>query len=74
MRFLQLVVTLMSLAIGGLGVLGISAPAVLLDLGRTLLAPPALYGVAAVRVVFGALLISVATASRQPVILPSARW
>jgi hypothetical protein len=38
-------------------------------LGRTLLAPPALYGVAAVRVVFGALLISVATASRLPTTL-----
>ena len=66
MKFLKLVATLMSLAVVGLGVLGISAPAVLLEFGRSLLAPPALYGVAAVRVVFGGLLISVATASRLP--------
>ena len=66
MKVLKLVATLMSLAVVGLGVLGISAPAVLLEFVRSLLAPPALYGVAAVRVVFGGLLISVATASRLP--------
>jgi hypothetical protein len=66
MKILKLVATLMSLAVVGLGILGISAPAVLLELGRSLLSPAALYGVAAVRVVFGGLLISVATASRLP--------
>lgn len=66
MKVLKLVTTLMSLAVVGLGILGITAPAVLLESGRSLLAPPALYGVAAVRVVFGGLLISVAKASRLP--------
>ena len=66
MQFLKLVATLMSLAVLGLGVLGVAAPGVLLEFGRSLLAPPALYGLAAVRVVFGGLLISVAMASRLP--------
>ena len=66
MKILKLVATLMSLAIAGLGVLGIAAPSVLLEFARSLLAPPALYWVAAVRVLFGALLISVATESRMP--------
>ena len=66
MKVLKLIATLMSLAIAALGVLGLVAPNVLLDFGRSLTAPPALYGVAAVRVVFGALLISVAASSRAP--------
>ncbi len=66
MKVLKLVTTLMSLAIAGLGVLGFVAPAVLLEFGRSLLAPPTLYWVAAVRVAFGALLILVATQSRMP--------
>jgi hypothetical protein len=66
MKVIKLVTTVMSLAIAGLGVLGIVAPAVLLEFGRLLLAPPALYWVAAVRVVFGTLLILVATQSRMP--------
>ena len=56
----------MSLAISVLGVVGIVAPAVFTEFGRSLLAPPALYWVAAVRVAFGALLILVATESRMP--------
>ena len=66
MKLLKLVTSVMSLAIAGLGVLGIVAPGVLLDFGRSLLSPPALYWVAAVRVIFGALLILVATQSRMP--------
>lgn len=66
MKFLKLVATVMSLAIAGLGVLGVAAPAVLLEFGGSLLAAPALYWVAAVRVVFGALLILVAAESRMP--------
>ena len=66
MKILKVVATLMSLAIAGLGVVGLVAPAVLLEFGRSMLAPPALYWVAAVRVVFGALLILVATQSRMP--------
>ncbi|MEO8653833.1 MAG: hypothetical protein ABI409_06895 [Ramlibacter sp.] len=60
---------MMSLAIAGLGLLGVAAPVVLLEFGRALLAPPALYGVAAVRVVFGLLVLLVAADSRMPGIL-----
>lgn len=66
MKLLRLVATVMSLAIAGLGILGLAAPAVLLETARSLLSPPALYWVAAVRVVFGALLILVAATSRVP--------
>jgi uncharacterized membrane protein YidH (DUF202 family) len=66
MSTLKFVTTVASLAICGLGIVGIVAPATLLDLGRALIAPPALYWVAFVRVVFGALLILVAPGSRVP--------
>ena len=66
MNILKFLATLMSLAIAGLGVLGVAAPGVLLEFAGSLLVPPALYGVAAVRVVFGALLVLVATESRMP--------
>jgi hypothetical protein len=49
-----------------LGLVGVAAPAVLLELARSLIVPPALYGVAVVRVAFGVLLILVATGSRLP--------
>ena len=66
MNVLKLITTIMSLAIAGLGVLGLVAPGVLLEFGRSLLAPGALYWVAAVRITFGALLILVASQSRMP--------
>jgi hypothetical protein len=66
MKFLKLVATLMSLAIAGLGTVGVVAPGVLLGFGRSLSAPPSIYWVAAVRVVFGALLLLVAAESRVP--------
>lgn len=69
MRFLKLLATLLSLSVAGVGILGITAPAVLVELGQTLIRPPAVYGVAAVRVLFGALLILVAGGSRMPLVL-----
>ena len=66
MNILKFLATLMSLAIASLGVLGVAAPGVLLEFAGSLLVPPALYGVAAVRIVFGALLVLVATESRMP--------
>jgi len=66
MKFLKLVATILSLAIAGIGALGVLAPGLLLEFGRTVSAPQAIYAVAAVRVVFGALLILVATESRMP--------
>ena len=69
MRVLKIIATLLSLAIVCLGALGVVAPEVLLRVAGSLLAPPQLYTVAAVRVVFGALLILVARASRAPTAL-----
>ncbi|KAB2966276.1 MAG: hypothetical protein F9K18_05810 [Thermoanaerobaculia bacterium] len=66
MRILRLVTTLLSVAVAGLGAVGVVAPAALIDFGRSLLAPPAIWWVAAVRVVFGALLIAAAAGSRMP--------
>lgn len=66
MRTFTFIATIMSLAIAGAGMLGMAAPGVLLDFARSALVPPGLYWVAAVRVVFGALLILVAGESRLP--------
>jgi hypothetical protein len=66
MAVLKLVATLMSLAVAGLGVFGIAEPAALLEFGHSLLAPPALYAVAAARILFGALLVFAAAQSRTP--------
>jgi hypothetical protein len=69
MRALKLLATALSLAIACVGLVGVAAPTVLLDFAQSLLVPPALYGVAAVRVGFGALLIAVAARSRMPTFL-----
>ncbi len=69
MKVLKLVATGISLAITCLGVIGITAPDVLLEFGRSSLAPPALYWVIAVRIVFGGLLIRIAAESRFPKVL-----
>jgi hypothetical protein len=56
----------MSVAVAALGLLGLFAPALLVEFARSLSAPPALYAVAMLRVAFGALLLSVGGASRAP--------
>jgi uncharacterized membrane protein len=56
----------MGAVIAGGGAVGVLAPSVLLDFGRSLLNPTALYVVAALRVVFGALLLWLARLSRMP--------
>jgi branched-subunit amino acid transport protein len=56
-------------AVAAIGVCGIVAPSVLLDFGRSLQTTHSLYFVAIVRVVFGAVLLWVAPASRTPRIL-----
>jgi len=66
MQFLKLVATILCLAIAGIGALGVAAPGVLLDFVRIVLAPQALVGAAAVRIVVGVLLIVVAAQSRLP--------
>jgi hypothetical protein len=66
MKLLTLVTSLMGLAIAAMGVLGIAAPALLLEIARPLTTGIALYGAAVIRVVFGALLLFLASASRMP--------
>jgi len=55
--------------IAAAGVLGISAPSVLLEFGRSLQSASALYAIAALRVVFGTILVWAAPNSRTPRIL-----
>jgi hypothetical protein len=49
-----------------IGILGIAAPAVLLEVGRSLETPAALYAIGVLRVVFGFVLIRAAAISRTP--------
>jgi len=56
----------MSFAVATIGAVGVVDPSLLLDLGRSLEAPSALYVVAGLRVVFGVALLWVAPASRMP--------
>ncbi len=63
---MKLLATAMGILIAAIGVVGIAAPLVLLEFGRSLQTPSALYVVAAVRIIFGAVLLWVAGASRMP--------
>jgi hypothetical protein len=65
-RPLNAAVAIIGAVIAGVGVVGVLAPALLLDLGRSLLSSNGLYGVAAIRVAFGVLLLLVASLSRMP--------
>jgi hypothetical protein len=58
----------LGLVIAAVGVLGIAAPAILLEFGRSLQSASALYVVAAVRVAFGAILVWAAPDARTPLI------
>jgi hypothetical protein len=49
-----------------IGILGITAPAVLLEIGRSLETPTALYVIGVLRVLFGLVLISAAAIARTP--------
>ena len=66
MRFLKLLAILFAAGVATIGLVGMFAPSLLLELGRSLRSPTALYIVAAIRVVFGVLLLAVAPASRMP--------
>jgi len=57
------------LSIGAIGLVGVVAPSIILDIGRSLLTPAALYAVAALRIGIGAVLVRVASASRLPTVL-----
>ena len=69
MRSAKILATALGLLIVAIGVLGVATPSVLLEFGRSLQTTNALYIVAAVRVIFGAVLLWVAPASRTPKIL-----
>jgi hypothetical protein len=64
------VANLLAMALGfvvaAIGVLGLAAPSVLFEFGRTLQSPSVLYVVAAVRIAFGAILLCAAADSRTP--------
>jgi uncharacterized membrane protein len=69
MRSAKILATALGLLIVAIGVLGVATPSVLLEFGRSLQTTNALYIVAGVRVIFGAVLLWVAPASRTPKIL-----
>lgn len=56
----------MAAMIAAFGAVGVLAPSTFLNFAKPLLNPTALYVVAAVRIIFGALLLWVATESRMP--------
>jgi hypothetical protein len=62
----KILVILVGLAAVGIGVLGVAAPAVLLNFGRSLEAPAVLYAVGALRVLLGFVLMRAAAISRTP--------
>lgn len=62
----NLLATALGLVVAAIGVLGIAAPSVLLEFGRSLQSAGALYVLAAVRVGFGTILIWAAPNSRMP--------
>ena len=63
MRWLAFVI---GLIVAAIGILGMAAPAVLLELARFAETPVGLYIVAAIRIAFGLVLIRVAATSRAP--------
>jgi len=65
-KLLKLLATVVSLGIAALGVVGVIAPDLLLQFAHVVILPPAIYGVAVIRVAFGALLMLVASGSRVP--------
>jgi hypothetical protein len=65
MKLPKLLATGMGALIAAIGVVGIAVPSVILEFGQSLQTPSALYVVAAIRVMFGAVLVWVASASRM---------
>jgi hypothetical protein len=57
------------LVIGTIGLVGIVSPSFIIEFGRSLLTPSALYVVAALRIGFGIVLFLVAAGSRLPTVL-----
>ena len=66
MHQLKLLAMAVGAVIAAIGLVGMAVPSVLLEFGRSLQTPGALYAVAVVRVAVGALLFWVGSASRMP--------
>jgi hypothetical protein len=66
MPALNVIVMIIGFAVAGLGLIGLVAPSLLLDIGKSLLTQGGLYAVAAVRLAFGLLLLFSARVSRMP--------
>jgi hypothetical protein len=66
MPALNVVAMIIGFAVAGLGCVGLVAPSLLLDIGRSLLTETGLYVVAAVRVTLGLVLLFSAQLSRMP--------
>lgn len=66
MKLPKLLATVMAALIAAIGVLGVAFPSVLLEFGQSLQTPSALLVAAVIRIIFGALLVWVASASRMP--------
>lgn len=66
---MQLAATIMSALLAGLGAMGIFYPDVLLEFGRYLSTPNGLLVAAAIRIVYGGLLLTAASTSRAPNLL-----
>jgi hypothetical protein len=64
---MKLLASALGLLITVIGLALVAAPALVLEFGRSLLTPGILYIAAAVRVLFGAVLLWVAPASRAPI-------
>ena len=63
---MRLLAVILGFMVATIGAVGVVTPSVLLDLGDSLINPTFLYIAAGVRVVFGAVLLWVAPASRTP--------
>ena len=66
---MQLVATIMSALLAGLGAIGVFYPDFLLELGRYLSTPNGLLVAAAIRILFGGLLLTAASTSKAPNLL-----
>ena len=66
---MKLLAMAIGLIIAAIGIAGVGAPSLLLEFGRSLLTPTALYIVSAIRIGIGIVLVWVAPVSRMPGVL-----
>jgi|SRR5664279_20093 len=66
---MKLLAIVLGLLVAAVGLVGVVAPSYILDIGRSLLTPMSLYGVAAFRIGVGVVLLLVAAQSRAPTVL-----